>query len=327
MDIVALGELLIDLTQCGTENGARRFAAFPGGAPANLAAAAARLGARAGFIGKVGADAFGRDLRRALEENGVDASGLYETEKAPTTLAVVSVDASGERDFSFYRSGGADTLLTAEEALDALKSWDEPIRLLHIGSLSLTDEPARGATMAALRFAKAAGIPVSYDPNYRAALWRGEEAAVKRMLEPMPFADILKVSEEELFLLTGARDLRIGSRELGAQGPRLVLVTMGARGAFYRLGIHTGVVPGFAVSVADTNGAGDAFLGALLSRMCLRAEPMKGLSPEELEQAVGFANAAAALACTRPGALPALPTAEEVISVWPQFAPAYAEQR
>ena len=318
MDIVALGEILIDLTQTGFD-GARRFAAFPGGAPANVAVAAARLGAKAGLIGKVGADVFGGDLRRVLEENGVNTDGLFETEAA-TTLAVVSVDETGERDFSVYRSPGANTLLTAGEVLDALKGYRTPIRLLHVGSLSLTDEPARGATMAALRFARTAGLPVSYDPNYRAVLWKSEAEAVKRMLEPMPFTDILKVSEEEMFLLTGTRDLRMGSLELGAMGPKLILVTRGERGAYYRWGIHTGEVPGFAVTVADTNGAGDAFLGALLSRLSARRDPLKDLSPEELEALIVFANAAAALTCSRPGAIPALPTPEELRQSYPQLA-------
>ena len=317
MDIISLGEVLIDLTQTGGENGMRRFDAFPGGAPANVAVAAARLGAKTGFIGKVGADAFGGDLRRMLEANGVNADGLYETAEALTTMAVVSVDETGERDFSFYRSPGADTLLTAHEALDALKACSTPIRLLHVGSLSLTDEPARGATMAALRFAKAAGIPVSYDPNYRAALWKNESEAAERLAEPLPYADILKVSEEELFLLTGTHDLRMGSLELGAMGPKLVMVTLGEKGAYYRWGIHTGEVPGFPVTVADTNGAGDAFLGAVLSRLVLRKDPLKDLTPEELEKLVVFANAAAALTCSQPGAIPALPTEEEVLKVFP----------
>ena len=312
MDIISLGEILVDLTQTGAEDGVRQFAAFPGGAPANVAVAAARLGASAGLIGKVGADAFGRDLRRTLTDNGVNTDGLYETPKAPTTMAVVSVDEAGERSFSFYRSPGADTLLTADEVLDALKEYDSPVKILHVGSLSLTDEPARSATMAALRFAKTVGALVSYDPNYRDALWESEAEAVKRMTEPMPFADILKVSDEELFLLTGSRDLRMGSLELASMGPKLVLVTLGARGAFYRFGIYSGVVPGVSVTVADTNGAGDAFLGALLCRLAQRGkEPLKDLSAAELEEIVAFANRAAALTCSRPGAIPALPTADE----------------
>ena len=313
MDIITLGELLIDLTQTGAEDGVRRYAAFPGGAPANVAVAAAKLGAKTGFIGKVGADAFGGDLRLTLSRNGVDTAGLYETAEAPTTMAVVSVDERGERSFSFYRSPGADTLLTADEALDALKAVDSPLRILHIGSLSLTDEPSRGAAMAALRFAKAAGLTVSYDPNYRASLWQSEAEAVKRMTEPMPFVDILKVSDEEMYLLTGTRDLRMGSLELGSLGPKLVLVTMGKRGAYYRFGIHTGAAEGVPVEVADTNGAGDAFLGALLSRLALRGkDPLKDLSPAELEETVAFANKAAAFTCTRSGAIPAMPSLEEL---------------
>lgn len=311
MDILALGELLIDLTRTGTKNGVGQFAALPGGAPANVAVAAARLGASAGFLGKVGADGFGADLRRTLEENGVNTDFLYETAQAPTTMAVVNVTPEGERGFSFYRSPGADTLLTKEEAAAALKGFDPAPCILHVGSLSLTDEPARGATMEALRLARASGLTVSYDPNYRERLWTGEAEAVKRMLEPMAYTDILKVSEEELFLLTGSRDLRMGSLELGSLGPKLVLITLGKNGAYYRFGIHTGSVPGIPVTVADTNGAGDAFLGAVLSRLAGRGEePLKDLTPAELETIVAFANAAAALTCTRPGAIPALPNLE-----------------
>ena len=319
MDLVTLGEILIDLTQTSVcANGTRQFAAFPGGAPANVAVAAARLGLSVGFIGKVGADAFGRDLRQTLTENGVGVDGLFETKEAPTTMAVVSVTPEGERSFSFYRSPGADTLLTKEEAAEALAGCGSSARILHVGSLSLTEEPARSATMEALRRAKAAGMLVSYDPNYRASLWKSEKEAVRRMKEPMRYADILKVSEEELFLLTGGSDLRMGSLELGSMGPKLVLITLGAKGAYYRYGIHTGAVPGVSVPVADTNGAGDSFLGAALSRLIRRGgEPLKDLSPAELEEIVAFANAAAAVTCSRPGAIPALPTAEEVQKVFP----------
>ena len=314
MDIITLGEVLIDLTQTGLDDGGfKRYTAFPGGAPANVAVAAARLGAKTGFIGKVGADAFGRELRLVLSRNGVDTAGLYETRKAPTTMAVVSVAPDGDRSFSFYRSPGADTLLTADEALDALKGYDTPVKVLHVGSLSLTDEPSRGATVAAMRFAETVGALVSYDPNYRDSLWESETEAIKKMTEPMPYTDVLKVSEEEMFLLTGTHDLRMGSLELASMGPKLVVVTMGARGAYYRLGIHTGAAEGVSVKVADTNGAGDAFLGALLTRLARRgAESLKDLPPKELEEMVAFANRAAALACTRAGAIPALPTLEEV---------------
>lgn len=320
MDLVTLGEILVDLTQTGVKgDGTRQFAAFPGGAPANVAVAAAKLGLSVGFIGKIGADAFGRDLRRTLTGNGVCADGLFETEQAPTTMAVVSVSPEGERSFSFYRSPGADTLLTKEEAAAALAGYGPSARVLHVGSLSLTDEPARSATMEALRRAKAAGMLVSYDPNYRAALWKSEKEAVRRMKEPMRYADILKVSEEELFLLTGGSDLRMGSLELGSMGPKLVLITLGEKGAYYRYGVYTGAVPGVGVTVADTNGAGDSFLGAALTCLIRRGEePLKDLTPAALEEIVAYANAAAAVTCSRPGAIPALPTAEEVGKAFPE---------
>lgn len=313
LDIIAAGEILIDMTQLRVgADGVRQYAANPGGAPANVAVAAARLGARTGFIGKVGRDVFGEDLRRVLEENNVDTRGLLVSGAAATTQAVVSVDASGERSFVFYRSPGADTLLTAGEALEALR---EIPAVLHIGSVSLTAEPSRSATLAAARFARAQGALVSYDPNYRASLWPDEQAAVAQMKKPLAFTDIVKVSEEELPLLAGTSDLQEGGRRLLDQGASLALVTLGSQGVFYRFGALTGQVLGVAVQVADTNGAGDTFLGALLSALVRRkAGPLRGLTRDELEIYLRFANRAAAITCSRSGAIPAMPTLEELPS-------------
>lgn len=311
IDIMTVGEILIDMTQTRVgENGVRQYAANPGGAPANVAVAAARLGARTGFIGKVGKDVFGQDLRRVLEENHVSTEGLCETGEAPTTQAVVSVDDDGERHFVFYRSPGADTLLTVSEAQGAIR---EIPAVLHIGSVSLTAEPARSATLSAARFARAQGALVSYDPNYRANLWPDEQTAIAQMKEPLSFSDIVKVSDEELPLLTGTDDLSEGSKRLQAHGAALILVTLGGQGTFYRLGDLTGRVPAVSVQVADTNGAGDTFLGALLSVLVRRAEgPLHGLTREELEAALRFANRAAALTCSRSGAIPAMPVLAEL---------------
>lgn len=311
-DILTLGELLIDLTQTHVDAGhIRHFAANPGGAPANVAVACARLGASAGFVGKVGADVYGRDLRAVLERDGVDTAGLYETASALTTQALVSVSETGERDFSFYRSPGADSLLTEDEALAALQS---PPKVLHIGSVSLTADPARTATLAAAARAKERGALVSYDPNYRAALWPDEATAAEWMKKPLSMADILKISDEELPLLTGTDEPEAGSRAFGEMGITLVLITLGGAGTFYRLrDAGTGSVPGFSVTVADTNGAGDTFLGALLSRLTARGDrPLEGLSRAELEEIIRFANCAAALTCSRPGAISAMPTRAEV---------------
>ena len=312
-DIMTLGELLIDLTQTNVTDGVRQYAANPGGAPANVAVAAARLGASAGFIGRVGADAFGADLRAALERNGVDTAGLYQTEAAPTTLAVVSVSPDGERGFTFYRTPGADTLLTGRETVGALAALPSMPKVLHFGSLSLTTEPARTATLEAVRYAREQGSLISYDTDYRDSLWPDETTAIRWMREPLALADIVKLSEEELPLLTGLTDLDAGSRTLAELGPKLVLVTLGGNGVFYRYGDRTGQIPGVPVQVADTNGAGDTFLGALLSRLVLRDDgPLAALTVRELEEYLVFANRAAAKTCARSGAIPAMPTLAEL---------------
>lgn len=308
-DITAIGEILVDLTQTGTdERGIAQFAANPGGAPANLAVAASRLGACAAFIGKVGNDGFGTILKETLQKNGVEITGLITDRKEATTLAVVSVDKNGERSFAFYRDPSADVNLTEEEALSAL----HPTRILHFGSLSLTTQPAYGATYAAIRAAKKGGAIISYDPNYRPSIWNDEERAIMAMKEPLPLVDIIKVADNELPLLTGSDDPEEGSRILSEAGIRLVFVTLGENGTFYRYGGIIGSCPGVKVSVADTNGAGDTFFGAALSMIAKRGS-IDGLDGEELEQIVRFSNRAAAVTVSRPGAMPAMPTLKELI--------------
>ena len=313
-DIITLGELLIDMTQDGTdEQGNGRFTAYPGGAPANVSVAAARLGADTGFIGKVGDDSFGRSLAETLRKEGVNTDGLFVSDSVPTTMAIVSVDASGEREFSFYRNPGADTQLTTEEAVSVIEN-DLPL-ILHAGSLSMTTSPSREACEEALRFAKERGVIISYDPNYRAALWDTEENAVAMMKKLLPLADILKVSDEEMLMLTGTEDFEKGSLVLSGYGPRLVLVTLGSQGVFVRYGEYAEVVPGFRVKVADTNGAGDTFLGAMLAQIAGRSEKenlLGGLDQETLRDYLTYANKAASLTCSRHGAIPAMPTAEEM---------------
>ena len=307
-EITTIGEVLIDLTQTGV-NGQNVpvFAANPGGAPANVAVAAARLGASAAFIGQVGRDGFGAYLTGVLTENGVDASGVR-ADETPTTMAVVTVAPGGERSFRFVR--GADALLTEDEVDTALI---EGSKVLHFGSVSLTAEPARSATLFAARHAREHGVLVSYDPNYREALWPDREEAVARMCAPLPLADVLKLSDEELPLLTGTDDPAEGTRRLADRGVSLVLLTLGGEGAFWRWQGKTGLVPGVATAVADTNGAGDTFLGAVLSRLVRRGErPLEGLTVRELEDILAFANRAASKTCSRSGAIPAMPTLAEL---------------
>lgn len=307
--LVSIGEILIDLTQVGvTELGIPQFVANPGGAPANAAVAAAKLGADAGFIGCVGRDAFGAFLRSTLVSQGVDTAGLVETDQAPTTLAVVSVDSTGERSFHFYRKPGADICLE-EAMLD--KSLLDSARILHFGSVSLTADPSRAATMAAVRYAKVRGALITYDPNYRANLWQDEETAVEAIRRPLPLVDVLKISDEETALLSGFSDPEEAAEALEAQGIPLVLVTLGADGVLYRFRGKTGRMPGFATKVADTNGAGDTFFGAVLS--ALTEKSLVELEEEELREILKLANCAASITTSRPGAIPAMPTLQEVM--------------
>lgn len=314
-DIVTLGELLIDLTQKGVDElGNGKFVAYPGGAPANVAVAASKLGVKTGFIGKVGNDAFGRGLGETLRNEGVNTDGLFVSDDVPTTMAIVSVDATGEREFAFYRNPGADTQLTSAEAVKVLTG--EMPKILHVGSLSMTTSPAKEATLDAISTARDKGVLVSYDPNYRAALWDSEEHAIEMMKSLLPFADLLKVSDEEMFMLTGTNDFAEGSKLLSNYGPQIVLVTLGPDGVFVRHGDFAETVPGFKVKVADTNGAGDTFFGAFLGKIVSRTDEknlLEGLEDDELRDFVRYANKAASLTCSRSGAIPAMPRAEEVI--------------
>ena len=308
MQITTIGEILIDMTQTGTDaNGSAVFAAIPGGAPANLAVAARKLGVRTAFIGCVGNDAFGRILQDTLRHYDVDASGLQVTERASTTLAVVTVDASGERSFSFCRKPGADTQIDRERALIAAADAD----ILHFGSVSLSSPDCRETIKAAVMQAKANGALITYDPNYRASLWNSETEAVGIMRSVLPLCDVVKISEEETALLTGYEEPEKAAQALLRQGVGLAIVTLGADGALWRYGNDSGTVPGFRVKVADTNGAGDTFFGAFLSRIAKHGG-IEELTPETIERYVRYANRAASITASRTGAIPAMPTENEL---------------
>lgn len=310
-DIIAMGETLIDFTPVGLgDNGSSLFAQNPGGAPANVLAQAARLGAKTAFMGMVGKDPFGAFLRAVMERSGIDTTNLLETEEAHTTLAFVQLDDQGDRSFSFYRKPGADVLLKARD-IDQQAIADSHI--FHFGSLSLTDEPVREATYKAVQTAKEAGCIVSYDPNYRPPLWPSEEEAKTRMASMIPYADVLKVSEEEMALLTGDSNPETATRILAEQGVSLVLISMGAEGACYRCGELFGHVPAFPVQAVDTNGAGDSFLGAILYRLRNKScQALGTIGAEELRELVTFGNAAGALTTTAHGAIPAMPDGTQI---------------
>ena len=311
MDLVCIGELLIDFTPCGlTDEGAQRFARNPGGAPANVAVAASRLGLTSSFIGKVGTDSFGIFLRDTLKKNNVDVSNLVDDTEIPTTLAIVSVDETGERSFTFYRKPGADIRLTWDEVDKDLIANSH---FMHYGTVALSDEPSRSTVLAAARFAKENGGIICYDPNYRPALWANQADALQYMNEGLKYADIIKVSDDEMELMTGETDCEKGSKLLAKYGATLVTVTLGDKGAYYRMGNMCGHVPGYSVKVADTNGAGDTFLGALLCRFKgMTLDAIAALDEASLIGHIAFANRASSLTCTHPGAIPAMPSLEEV---------------
>jgi fructokinase len=310
-DVVAIGELLIDFTPAGkSPKGNPIFEANPGGAPGNVLAALSKLGMKTAFIGKVGNDQFGRELAETLRNCGVDTSGLVFSDTVRTTLAFVHLDSSGERFFSFFRNPGADMTISPEEVNFELV---ENTRIFHFGTLSMTHEPARTATLQAVIKAKNAGSMVSFDPNLRKSLWDRINDAKEMMAKGMELADIVKLSEEELQFLTGMKDCEEGSRELWkTYGNRLIFVTLGSRGCFYRMNGVTGYRPGYRVPVKDTTGAGDAFLGAVLYRILSGNVDLSNCQPSLLEEIADFSNAAGALVTTGLGAIPSMPTLEQI---------------
>ncbi len=312
-DVTALGEILIDFTPAGlSEQGNACFERNPGGAPANVLACISKLGGKTAFIGKVGEDIFGKYLFEVLKTYNIDASGLRSSSTTNTTLAFVQLDEKGDRSFSFYRNPGADTTLEESEVDKGLIADS---KVFHFGSLSLTSEPSRSATLAALKHAKKSGCTISYDLNYRPALWKNAGHALAEMKSVLNYADILKISEEEMEFITGEKSLDAGSSLLCSRyGISLVLVTRGRLGCYYRLGSFTGSKPTFEkVRTVDTTGAGDAFLGGFLFSMLSNGIRHPGqLDENNLEKFITFSNAVASICTAKKGAIPAMPGLQQV---------------
>lgn len=305
-DIVALGELLIDFTYHGiSENGTRLFEQNPGGAPANVLCAASNLGLKTSFIGKVGKDMHGEFLRKVLEEKGVDTSGLISAEDVFTTLAFVELSETGERKFSFARKPGADTCLIASEVNRELT---EACKIFHFGSLSLTNEPSRSATIEAVKSAKKAGAIISYDPNYRAPLWNSEKEAAEVMQSVLQYADIVKISDEEVGMITGESSPEAAASHLFQKGISCAVVTLGSDGAYTAVKGASALVAVPDVPVVDTTGAGDAFWGGFLYQLAVSGLRPNELHEEHLQQFTEFANAVATLCVQKRGGIPAMPT-------------------
>jgi fructokinase len=313
-DVVCLGELLIDFVAVEQNLPLAQVPAFrraPGGAPANVACGVARLGRTAGFIGKIGAEPFGDFLRRTLEDAGVDTRGLVSTDKARTTLAFVGVHDDGRKEIFFYRNPGADMLLGPE---DIAEEYVAQAACLHFGSISMIDPGPKAATLKAVATARKAGRLVSFDPNWRPALWPSEGRGHLEIRTALALADVVKVSGEEWRLVTGTDDLARGAEAILAAGPRLVVVSLGEKGCYFHHASGAGRVPGFTVPVVECTGAGDGFVASLLVDLLDHLEAggtLESLTPKGLERLCRRANAVGALACTKPGAIPALPTRAE----------------
>lgn len=309
-DVIALGELLIDFTMNGkSEQGNNLFEANPGGAPCNVLAILRKLGKKTAFIGKVGDDQFGRLLRETIEEAGINSDNLLVDKEINTTLAFVHTFPDGDREFSFYRKPGADMMLKKEEI------HEESIakaRIFHFGTLSMTHDDVREATMKAVELAKKNGLLISLDPNLRPPLWSSLELAKEQMLAAMEYCDILKISDNEIQFITGVEDYDEGIQIIRDrfQIP-LVCLTLGKDGsrAYYKdIRVE---VPGFAQEhVADTTGAGDTFCGSVLNYVLEHG--IEDLSEENLKEMLTFANAAASLITTKKGAIRSMPEKEEI---------------
>ena len=310
-DVVALGELLIDFTCLSVDGtGYPTMAAHPGGAPANFLAALASFGAKTALIGKVGQDAFGQMLTRTLTDAGISTAGLVAAEDVFTTLAFVTLDGQGNREFSFARKPGDDTRLTAEEV--DLSLLDQT-RVFHFGTLSLTDEPARSATRRAVEYARSRGALITFDPNLRRPLWHSLEEAKEQMLWGLRQADVVKISDEEvrfLFDLAPEEGAEYLHRELGVP---LVFVTCGAEGCLFRNAKAQGHEPSLpGVHVVDTTGAGDIFGGSAVWKLLRTGKKPDALEEGELREVVRFACTAAGLSTTRHGGISSIPTLAEV---------------
>ena len=310
-DVVALGELLIDFTENGKSNqGNPLFEANPGGAPCNVLAMLTKLGHKTAFIGKVGEDFFGEQLRDAITEVGIDASGLCTDKEIHTTLAMVHTYPDGDRDFSFYRNPGADMMLNKEEICEELI---KETKIFHFGTLSMTHEGVREATKEAIRIAEESGAIISFDPNLRPPLWNSLDEAKGQVLYGLGHCQILKISDNEVEFMCGTTDYDKGAAMIQEKyNIPLILITLGKDGsrAYYK-DMKVEAAPFLQEKTIETTGAGDTFCASTLNYVLEHG--LEDLTDENLAELLTFANAAASLITTKKGALRVMPERDEVL--------------
>lgn len=312
-DVISIGEILIDFTPFkSTESSNLLFQQNPGGAPANVSCVMAKLGKKAGFIGKVGNDSFGKARKAALEEAGCDSQYLVMSEEFGTTLAFVTLSPDGNRDFSFYRNETtADVNLLLSDIPEAVYSNG---RIFHFGSVSLSQEPSRSTVLAAVKKAKSVGAIISYDPNLRPPLWKSLEEAKSVILDALPLADIVKISDEEQRFLFGEEpEDSIGER-LCASGVSMLVITKAKAGCTAYINGQRYDSKAYNVKTIDTTGAGDSFWAGILLKLLEADKKPANLSEEEIKAMLDFSNALGSLVTATRGAIAAIPTMEEIES-------------
>lgn len=303
-DIVSIGEILSDFVPGGyDENGDAVFISKAGGAPLNVLATASRFGLKTSFIGKVGNDIFGKMLIKTLADNSIDNAVAIDSVHN-TTLAFVSLDANGDRDFSFYRNFGADIFLNKKD-IDADKIRNAGI--FHFGSLSFTDEPVSSSTEYALKIAKESGCIISYDPNYRAPLWKSESDAVEQMRKNLHFADIVKLSLDEAKMITGESDVFKAAVKIADDDVKAVIITNGAGDIVYCVDGKCSTVSVEKINAVDTTGAGDIFFGCVLSKFLLDNISLAELDNDKMKKYITYASAVAGKSVLKKGAIASIP--------------------
>lgn len=305
--ITCFGELIVDMisTNSGTLVESEGFLKKFGGAPGNTAAGLAKLSLPVNIIAKVGDDPFGHFLKKTLEESGVNTSTLILSGKDKTTLAFVSLDSQGSRDFFFYQ--GAHQSITSEEV-----NLPEETGILHFGSLTQTTEKSRKATDKLIRQARKTGAIISYDPNLRESLWTNLKDAKKIMLQTAKKVDVFKISQEEAYFLAGRGRIQDLAQELYSKNLDILIITLGSQGAYYKTEAQSGFVSTINVKVIDTTGAGDAFNAGILSAIYKSGKKFSQMSKNDLEINIKRANIIAALTTTKKGAISAFPDKKEV---------------
>ncbi len=311
-EIISIGEMLVDFTEHISGNGDIMFKQNAGGAPANVAVMASKLGVPSGFIGKLGKDMFGAYLKNTLKNEKVNTDGLVLDKNFATSLAFVRNNEENEREFVFYRKNGADINLNYDEI--KLKLIDG-CKLVHFGALLLTSEPSKSAVVKAVEYARQNGKIISYDPNWREHLWESKDEAVSAMRSVLEYVDIIKLSEQELQIITDSDNLIPAIAKLLNTGIKIICVTQGAKGCIIATKQGIERFPTYKADIVSTLGAGDSFFGAFLSRIVSCQKPFEELDMEDLKEFAKFSNACGALSSAKEGAIPAMPSKEDILAL------------